>query len=246
MFERSGGRGPRDERPVTIEVDVLKHAEGSTLISFGDTRVLCAASVEPRVPSWLRGSNSGWVTAEYGMLPRATNTRNDREAVRGRQGGRTQEIQRLIGRSLRAAINLEQLGEQTITLDCDVIQADGGTRTASITGAYVALAMAVDWMQRGGGLPTSPLKTSVAAISVGLMEGASLLDLDYREDSAAGVDFNVVMLGSGQLVEVQGTAEGEPFSRQQMDELMDLATIGIKRLFEAQQAAIKDWRASLD
>jgi len=245
MFERSGGRGPRDERPVTIELDVLKHAEGSTLISFGDTKVICAASVEPRVPGWLRGSNAGWVTAEYGMLPRATNTRNDREAVRGRQGGRTQEIQRLIGRSLRAAINLDQLGEQTITLDCDVIQADGGTRTASITGAYVALAMAVDWMQRAGGLPTSPLQTSVAAISVGLMEGTPLLDLDYREDAAAGVDFNVVMLGTGQLVEVQGTAEGEPFSRQQMDELIDLATSGIKRLFGAQQTALRDWRASL-
>ncbi len=245
MFERSGGRGPRDERPVTIELDVLKHAEGSTMVSFGDTRVLCAASVEPRVPGWLRGSNSGWVTAEYGMLPRATNTRNDREAVRGRQGGRTQEIQRLIGRSLRAAINLEQLGEQTITLDCDVIQADGGTRTASITGAYVALAMAVEWMQRAGGLPTSPLQTSVAALSVGLMEGALLLDLDYREDSAAGVDFNVVMLGTGQFVEVQGTAEGEPFSRQQMTELIDLATSGIKRLFEVQQTALHDWRASL-
>lgn len=245
MFERSGGRGPKEARPVTIDLDVLKHAEGSAMVSFGDTRVLCAASVEPRVPPWLRGSNSGWVTAEYGMLPRATHTRSEREAVRGRQGGRSQEIQRLIGRSLRAAINLDQLGEQTITLDCDVIQADGGTRTASITGAYVALAMAIDWMQRAGGLPSSPLRTSVAAISVGLLEGTPLLDLDYREDSAAGVDFNVVMLGTGQLVEVQGTAEGEPFSREQMDTVMDLATAGIKQLQGQQQAALKAWRASL-
>ena len=245
MFQRSFDRTTRDLRPVTIEPGYIKNAEGSALISMGDTRVICTASVEPRVPGWLRGSGAGWVTAEYGMLPRATNTRNDREAARGRQGGRTQEIQRLIGRSLRAAIDMQALGEQTITLDCDVIQADGGTRTASITGAWVALAMAIEWMQRAGGLPTSPLKTQVGAISVGLFEKTPLLDLDYREDSSAGVDFNVVMLGTGQLVEVQGTAETEPFTRPQMTEMVDLACGGIEQLFLAQKAALDEWRSSL-
>ncbi len=245
MFHRSFDRTTQDLRPVTIEPGYIKNAEGSALISMGDTRVICTASVEPRVPGWLRGSGAGWVTAEYGMLPRATNTRNDREAARGKQGGRTQEIQRLIGRSLRAATDMKALGEQTITLDCDVIQADGGTRTASITGAWVALAMAIEWMQRAGGLRTSPLKTQVGAISVGLFESTSLLDLDYQEDSSAGVDFNVVMLGTGQLVEVQGTAETEPFTRPQMQEMVDLACGGIEQLFLAQTAALDEWRTSL-
>ena len=244
MYQRSDNRGAKDLRPVTIDPGYIKNAEGSALISMGDTRVICTASVEPRIPRWLRGTGSGWITAEYGMLPRATNTRNDREAARGRQGGRTQEIQRLIGRSLRAAVDMEALGEQTITIDCDVIQADGGTRTASITGAWVALAMAIEWMQRAGALPTSPLKTQVGAISAGIFDKQTLLDLDYREDSAAGVDFNVVILGTGQLVEVQGTAEGEPFSQGQMQELVALADTGIRKLFLAQKDAIDEWRSS--
>ncbi|MDA0365614.1 MAG: ribonuclease PH [Chloroflexi bacterium] len=242
-FERSYGRTPREARPVTIEPAYLKHAEGSVLITTGDTKVICAATVEPGVPRWLKGSGHGWVTAEYGMLPRATNTRNDREAARGKQGGRTQEIQRLIGRSLRAAVDMKKLGEQTITLDCDVIQADGGTRTAAITGAWVALATAIEWMQRVSNLPTSPLKTQVAATSVGLLERTPLLDLDYREDSAVDVDFNVVMLGTGQLVEVQGTAERDPFSREEMTQVVDLACEGIERLFAAQRDAVAAWRA---
>ncbi len=244
MRERTLGRGSDALRPVTIEPGVLRHAEGSALITVGDTRVLCAASVEPGVPGFLRGSGSGWVTAEYGMLPRSTHTRSAREAARGRQGGRTQEIQRLIGRSLRAVVDLDRLGEQTITLDCDVLQADGGTRTASITGAWVALAMAIDWMQREGRLPTQPLHTQVAAISVGMMEGEALLDLDYPEDSKAGVDFNVVMLGTGQLVEVQGTAEGEPYTRKQMDVLVDLAEAGIRQLFAMQHDALNEWKTA--
>ncbi len=242
MLERAHGRAFDALRPVDIELGYLRHAEGSALISMGDTRVLCAASVEPRVPGFLRGTGQGWVTAEYGMLPRATHTRSDREAARGRQGGRTMEIQRLIGRSLRAAIDLNRLGEQTITIDCDVIQADGGTRTASITGGWLALAMAVDVLQRKRLLPTSPIKTQVAAISVGVLEGAHLLDLQYSEDSIAGVDANVVMLGTGQLVEVQGTAEGEPFTRADLNGLLDLAGRGIDVLFEEQRAALGAWR----
>ena len=245
MRERALGRTSDALRPLKIEPGVLRHAEGSALIEVGDTRVLCAASVEPGVPGFLRGSGSGWVTAEYGMLPRSTHTRSAREAARGRQGGRTQEIQRLIGRSLRAVVDLDRLGEQTITLDCDVLQADGGTRTASITGAWVALAMAIDWMQREGRLPTQPLRTQVAATSVGMIEGQPLLDLDYSEDSGAGVDFNVVMLGTGQLVEVQGTAEGEPFSRPQMDVLIDLAEAGIRQLFTLQREAVNEWKAAV-
>ncbi len=242
-FQRSHGRGLRDPRPVVIEPGFVKHAEGSVLITTGDTRVICTASLEPGVPGWLRGQGRGWLTAEYGMLPRATHTRSDREAARGRQGGRTQEIQRLIGRSLRACIDLQALGEQTITLDCDVIQADGGTRTASITGAWVALAMAVDRL-RHAGLAVSPIRTQVAATSVGLMEGYAFLDLDYREDASAGVDFNVVALGTGELVEVQGTAEGQAFSRAQMGDLVDLAMHGIDRLFAAQRDALEAWRAT--
>ncbi len=241
---RSFDRSTREARPITIEPGYLKHAEGSALIATGDTRVLCTASVETSVPGWLRGRGEGWVTAEYGMLPRATNTRNDREAARGRQGGRTMEIQRLIGRSLRACIDMKLLGEQSITLDCDVIQADGGTRTASITGAWVALAQAIEWMQRNGSLPASPLKHHVAAVSVGMIDHVPLLDLDYTEDSTAGVDFNVVMLSTGQLVEVQGTAEAEPFSRDEMKQMVDLACEGIERLFKAQDAALAAARAA--
>ena len=244
MRERALGRSTAALRPITVEPGVLRHAEGSALITIGDTRVLCAASVEAGVPTFLRGTGSGWVTAEYGMLPRSTHSRSPREAARGRQGGRTQEIQRLIGRSLRAVVDLDRLGEQTITLDCDVLQADGGTRTASITGAWVALAMAIEWLQREGRLPTQPLRTQVAATSVGMMEGEALLDLDYAEDSKAGVDFNVVMLGTGQLVEVQGTAEGEPFTRRQMDALVDLAEAGIRQLFTAQHDALNEWKAA--
>ncbi len=244
MRERAQGRNADALRPITIEPGVLRHAEGSALIAVGDTRVLCAASVEPGVPAFLRGSGSGWVTAEYGMLPRSTHSRSPREAARGRQGGRTQEIQRLIGRSLRAVVDLDRLGEQTITLDCDVLQADGGTRTASITGAWVALAMAIEWLQHEKRLPTQPLRTQVAATSVGMMEGEPLLDLDYPEDSKAGVDFNVVMLGTGQLVEVQGTAEGEPFTRKQMDILVDLAEAGIRQLFLAQRETLDEWKAA--
>jgi len=242
MVERAEGRASNALRPVTIETGYLRHAEGSALITVGHTRVLCAASVETRVPGFLRGTGSGWVTAEYGMLPRSTHTRSDREAARGRQGGRTMEIQRLIGRSLRASIDLDRLGEQSMVIDCDVLQADGGTRTASITGGWVALAMAIEGMQRKGLLPTSPLRTQVAATSVGIIEGTPILDLDYVEDSSAGVDSNVVMLGTGQLVEVQGTAEGEPFSRQTLNTMLDLAEAGIRELFSMQRAALEEWR----
>jgi ribonuclease PH len=235
--ERPDGRTADELRPVTIEPGYLRHAEGSALISVGDTRVICAASVENRVPAFLRNTGSGWVTAEYAMLPRSTNTRIER-----RQDGRAQEIQRLIGRALRAAVDLDRLSEHTIVLDCDVIQADGGTRTASITGAWVALAMAVDWMQRKRLLPSSPLRTQLAATSVGVLEGALLLDLNYQEDSSAGADFNVVMLGTGQLVEIQGSAEGEPFDRQQMNALVDLAESGIRQLFTAQKEALAAWK----
>ena len=236
-YERAQGRSARDLRPVTIEPGYLRHPEGSALITVGDTRVVCTASVEDRVPGFLRGTGSGWVTAEYGMLPRSTNTRMER-----RRDGRAQEIQRLIGRSLRAAIDLDRLHEKTVTLDCDVIQADGGTRTAAVTGAWVALAIAVEWMQRRNLLPSSPLRTQVAATSVGMVDGEPLLDLDYREDAAAGVDFNVVMLGTGQLVEVQGTAEGQPFDRREMNAIVDLAEAGIRELFAIQKQALAAWR----
>ena len=242
MTHRSYGRSPREARPVTIEPGFTKHAEGSALISFGDTRVICTASVEPGVPGWMRGSGKGWITAEYGMLPRATHTRSDREAARGRQSGRSQEIQRLIGRSLRACLDMGMLGEQTVTLDCDVIQADGGTRTASVTGAWVALAIAVERLQKAGGMVASPIRSQVAALSVGMHDGVPILDLDYLEDSSAEVDFNVVMLSTGRLVEVQGTGEGGTFSRAEMGGLVDLACEGIERLFEAQKAAMAEWR----
>jgi ribonuclease PH len=215
-----------------------RHAEGSVLVEFGDTRVLCTASVEEKVPPFLRGKGQGWVTAEYGMLPRATNTRNDREAARGKQSGRTQEIQRLIGRSLRAVIDLERLGERTVQIDCDVLQADGGTRTAAITGAWVAVHDAVEWLRARDLITESPLTDSVAAVSVGLWRGAAVLDLDYAEDSSCDTDMNVVMTGSGGIVEVQGTAEGRPFSRAQVDRLLDLAAHGIGQLSLAQRQAI--------
>ncbi|MXW34784.1 MAG: ribonuclease PH [Chloroflexi bacterium] len=244
MVARARGRAADQLRPVEIEAGTMRHAEGSALITAGDTQVLCAASVEVGVPRWLRGTGQGWVTAEYGMLPRSTHTRSDREARQGRQSGRSQEIQRLIGRSLRAVIDLDALGEQTITVDCDVIQADGGTRTAAITGGWVALAMAIDWLQRGGALATDPLRTQVAAISVGITGGEALLDLDYTEDSQAEADFNVVQLGTGQLVEVQGTAERAPYSRRDLDRVLSLAEAGIGELLELQRAAIGEWRSS--
>jgi ribonuclease PH len=225
-------------RPVRITRGYTRHAEGSVLIEFGDTKVICTASVIERQAPHLKGTNKGWVTAEYGMLPRSTNTRSDREAARGKQSGRTQEIQRLIGRSMRAVVDLVQLGPRTIHLDCDVIQADGGTRTASITGAFVALQDAVSVLLKSGLIARSPVRDSIAAVSVGVYEGVPVLDLDYPEDSACGTDMNVVMTGSGGMVEIQGTAEGEPFSREQMNAMMDLADKGIRELVAAQKAAL--------
>ena len=237
-FVRSEGRAANALRALTIQRSFTKHAEGSVLIAFGATQVLCTASVEDRVPPHKRGSGQGWVTAEYGMLPRATHTRGDREAAKGKQGGRTQEIQRLIGRSLRAVFDLSALGERTITLDCDVIQADGGTRTAAITGAFVAAHDAVSWLIAQDKLKASPIRDHVAAISVGLIEGTPLLDLEYTEDSACDTDMNVVMTGAGHFVEVQGTAEGHAFTRAEMDELLELAKCGIEELIGMQRAAL--------
>jgi ribonuclease PH len=238
-YMRPSQRRPDEMRTVRITRGYTRHAEGSVLIEFGDTRVLCTASVLERQPPHLKGTSSGWATAEYGMLPRSTNTRSDREAARGKQSGRTQEIQRLIGRALRAVVDLTQLGPRTIHLDCDVIQADGGTRTASITGAYVALQDAVAFLQAKGRLAQSPVRDAIAAVSVGIYQGVPVLDLDYPEDSACGTDMNVVMTGSGGLVEVQGTAEGEPFSRHQLDAMMSLAEQGIRELVAAQRAALE-------
>jgi ribonuclease PH len=238
-FQRPQNRAADSLRPVTITRGYTKHAEGSVLIAFGDTKVLCTASVEEKVPPHKRGSGEGWVTAEYGMLPRATHTRGDREAARGKQSGRTQEIQRLIGRSLRCVFDLKKLGERTIHLDCDVLQADGGTRTAAITGAYVAAADAVTWLQRQGLLVESPIREAVAAISVGIVEGTPLLDLEYVEDSACDTDMNVVMTAGGSFVEVQGTAEGAAFSRSDMDTLLALADKGIRELVLAQRKALE-------
>jgi len=238
-FARPSGRAADALREVRIERAWTRHAEGSVLVSFGDTRVLCTASVENTVPSFLRGQGRGWVTAEYGMLPRSTHTRSDREAAKGKQSGRTQEIQRLIGRSLRAVIDLRRLGERTVQVDCDVLQADGGTRTAAITGAWVALHDACTWMQAQGRLgDVWPLLDSVAAVSVGLWQGVPVLDLDYPEDSACDTDMNVVMTGSGGLVEVQGTAEGRPFTRAQVDAMLDLAAAGISRLGALQRGSL--------
>jgi ribonuclease PH len=235
---RSGGRAPGDLRPVRITRAYTRHAEGSVLVEFGDTRVLVNASVEDGVPSFLRGKGEGWVTAEYGMLPRATHSRSPREAARGRQTGRTLEIQRLIGRSLRAVVDLRALGERTVTLDCDVLQADGGTRTASITGAYVALVDAVGAMLARRTLPASPLHGQVAAVSVGIVSGVPVVDLDYAEDSTAETDMNVVMNNGGGFVELQGTAEGHAFRRHELDALLDLAAAACERLFAAQLAAL--------
>jgi ribonuclease PH len=238
-FQRTGGRAADALRPITITRRYTRHAEGSVLIEFGETKVLCTASVEERVPPHKKGSGSGWVTAEYGMLPRSTHTRSDREAARGKQSGRTQEIQRLIGRSLRAVFDLAALGERTIQLDCDVIQADGGTRTAAITGAYVAAHDAVSWLMAQGKLTDSPLRDAVAAVSVGIVGGTPVLDLEYVEDVDCDTDMNVVMTGNGGFVEVQGTAEGVPFSRAEMDRLLALADAGIRQLVAAQKAALE-------
>jgi ribonuclease PH len=235
---RPQGRAANALRAVRIERHATRHAEGSVLVSFGDTRVLCTASVEERVPPHKRGSGEGWVTAEYGMLPRSTHTRSDREAAKGKQSGRTQEIQRLIGRSLRSVVDLKALGERTIQLDCDVIQADGGTRTAAITGAFVALHDAIDWLMAQGRIAKSPLVDFVAAVSVGVMAGTPVLDLEYEEDVACDTDMNVVMTGAGGFVEVQGTAEGVPSSRTELDALLALAADGIAELVRRQKSAL--------
>ena len=227
-------------RQVRLTCNFTRHAEGSVLIEMGDTRVLCTASVEEHLPPFLRGKGQGWVTAEYGMLPRSTHTRTAREAARGKQTGRTQEIQRLIGRSLRAVTDLKALGERQITLDCDVLQADGGTRCASITGAWVALYEACEKLVQAGKLPANPVRDHVAAVSVGVYQGTPVLDLDYPEDSDCDTDMNVVMTGSGGIVEIQGTAEGEPFSRAQMAVLVDLASAGIDELVTRQKAALQE------
>jgi len=236
---RPSARRPDELRPVTMTRHYTRHAEGSVMVAFGDTRVLCTASVEEKVPGFLKGRGQGWITAEYGMLPRSTNTRTDREAARGKQSGRTQEIQRLIGRSLRGVIDMSALGERTIQLDCDVIQADGGTRTAAITGAFVALHDALTLLKSRGLIDALPLKDFIAAISVGVFEGVPVLDLDYAEDSNCDTDMNVVMTGSGGLVEVQGTAEGVPFTRAQMSALLDLAEKGVGELIQAQKRALE-------
>jgi len=238
MTERVDGRGPEDLRPIRHQLGYLQWAEGSVLFEMGNTRVLAAASYEARVPKFKVGTGSGWVSAEYSMLPRATETRSPREVQQGRPSGRTQEIQRLIGRSLRAVTDLSRMGECTIWIDCDVLQADGGTRTASITAGYIALASAVRTLLERGALREDPLREEVAAVSCGLVGEAAFLDLCYEEDSRAEVDFNVVMTGSGSLVELQGTAEGEPFSRTQLDRLVDLAASGIDRLVRVQRAAL--------
>ncbi len=236
---RNDGRNPADLRPVSIIRNYLKHAEGSVLVSFGDTKVICTASVEESVPPFLRGKGTGWVTAEYSMLPRATHSRSPREAAKGKIGGRTHEIQRLIGRSLRAVTDMKLLGERSIHIDCDVIQADGGTRTASITGAYVALFDALSGLVQQGKISSFPLREAVAAVSVGIVEGEVLLDLNYPEDSNAEVDMNFVMTSSDRFVEVQGTAEAEPFTLEQMDALRDSAMAGIRQLFAIQQEVLK-------
>lgn len=237
---RPSQRAADELRHVRFTRRYTKHAEGSVLVEFGDTRVLCTASVEERVPGFLRGKGQGWVTAEYGMLPRATGTRMDREAARGKQGGRTMEIQRLIGRSLRAVIDLKLLGERSIAIDCDVIQADGGTRTASITGAYVALADAIKHLLDEGTLKVNPLQAQVASVSVGIYQGTPVLDLDYAEDSNAETDMNVVMNEHGDFIEVQGTAEGHPFSRTELSNMLDLAQGGIFTLIQAQKQALNE------
>ena len=235
---RPSGRAPDQLRPVSLEPGFSRHAEGSCLVKFGDTHVLCTASVDEKVPPWMRNSGKGWVTAEYGMLPRSTHTRTDREAARGKQSGRTQEIQRLIGRSLRAVVNLQAMGERQINIDCDVLQAEGGTRTASITGAWVALHFAFQRLIKDGKLAANPLSGEVAAVSCGLWEGTAVLDLDYPEDSKAEADANFVLTGKGGIVEIQGTAEQDPFSEDQFLELLKLAKKGIGELSKLQRAAV--------
>lgn len=237
---RHNNRAFNELRPISFVRHYTKHAEGSVLVCYGDTKVLCTASIEAGVPRWLKGQNQGWLTAEYGMLPRATGTRTQREATKGKQSGRTQEIQRLIGRSLRAMLDLKKLGENTIYIDCDVIQADGGTRTASITGAAVALIDALEHLQRNKQLSQDPLLGLVAAVSVGIKDGQTLLDLDYDEDSTCDTDLNVVMTQVGGFIEIQGTAEDKHFTRAQADAMLDVAQAGIMKLFEAQKAAL-DW-----
>lgn len=238
-MKRPSGRAADQLRPIRITRNYTKHAEGSVLVEFGDTKVICTASVEAGVPRFLKGKGQGWLTAEYGMLPRATGERNQREAAKGKQGGRTLEIQRLIGRSLRAAVDLSKLGENTIYIDCDVIQADGGTRTASVTGACVALVDALGALKRRGNLKGNPLKQMVAAISVGIYQGTPVLDLDYLEDSAAETDLNVIMTDAGGFIEVQGTAEGAPFQPAELNAMLELAQGGLRDLFELQQAALR-------
>jgi ribonuclease PH len=238
VSHRPSGRSPEALRQVRITRSYTRHAEGAVLIECGDTKVICTASVLEKVPPHKKGSGEGWVTAEYGMLPRSTGTRTDREAARGKQSGRTQEIQRLIGRSLRAVVDLKKLGERTIHIDCDVIQADGGTRTASITGAWVALADATNWLLSQGKISESPLSDQVAAVSVGIYQGIPVLDLDYAEDSDCDTDMNVVMTGSRGLIEIQGTAEGATFSRKELGALLDLAESGIRQLVTAQENAL--------
>ncbi|MWN32065.1 MULTISPECIES: ribonuclease PH [unclassified Gilliamella] len=237
---RPSGRSAEQVRPIKITRHYTKHAEGSVLVEFGETKVLCNASVEDGVPRFLKGQGQGWVTAEYGMLPRATNSRTQREAAKGKQTGRTMEIQRLIARSLRAMIDLKLLGEHTITLDCDVIQADGGTRTASITGACVALNDAINQMLANGKIKQNPIKSLVAAVSVGIVEGEALCDLEYIEDSNAETDMNVIMTDDGRIIEIQGTAEGEPFSHEELLQLLALAKNGIATIIDAQKQALKD------
>ncbi len=237
-FSRPSKRNADALREVSLDRDYLAHAEGSALCRFGDTKVICTASVDDRVPGFLRGTGKGWVTAEYGMLPRATHTRSSREAKSGRQGGRTQEIQRLIGRSLRAVIDLRALGERTVTLDCDVLQADGGTRTAAITGAYVALADAIGHLLQAGRLVDNPLHGQVAAVSVGIYRGMPVLDLDYAEDSEAETDMNIVMNDAGAFIELQGTAEGHAFRRDELDQLLGLGATGIAALLELQRETL--------
>lgn len=237
-MERPSGRQPDELREISITRNYTRHAEGSVLVCFGDTKVICTASVESGVPRFMRGEGRGWVTAEYGMLPRSTGTRMGREAARGKQGGRTVEIQRLIGRSLRAALDLSKLGENTITIDCDVIQADGGTRTASITGAAVALVDAINALQRDKRIDEDPLVDMIASVSVGVYQGHPVLDLDYAEDSVADTDMNVIMGESGGFIEVQGTAEGAAFARSELDAMLDLASAGIEQLIAAQKSAL--------
>ncbi len=241
-MSRPSGRRPNELRPVSFTTDFTAHAEGSVLAAFGSTRVLCTASVETGVPPFLRGRGQGWITAEYGMLPRATHTRSRREASAGKQGGRTLEIQRLIGRSLRAAVDLDALGEHTVTLDCDVLQADGGTRTAAISGAYVALRMATERLLSRTQLAADPVHGQVAAVSVGIFDGVPVLDLDYAEDSAAETDMNVVMNDASAFIELQGTAEGHAFRRDELNQLLDLAGAGIQAIMAAQNQALQGWR----